>query len=285
MEYWSLEQAKLGKKTPPPLAGRVAFITGAGGAIGCGIADELLGAGCHVYLTDVDDARLDAVATRLRETHGAARLATGRMDVTDTASVTAAVGDCVRRFGGIDVVVPNAGIAHVAPLADMDDAAWQRAVAVNLDGTMRTLRAAAQVFAAQRSGGSVVVQASKNVFAPGASFGAYSASKAGALQLARVAALEFAPLGVRVNAINADAVFGDDAVPSGLWAEVGPDRMRARGLDAAGLRDYYRERSLLGEEVTARHVGRAVVFFASNQTPTTGAVLPVDAGVPGAFPR
>ena len=92
-------------------------------------------------------------------------------------------------------------------------------------------------------------------------------------------------MGVSVNMINADAVFGDDDVPSGLWEEVGPDRMRARGLDPQGLRDYYRDRSLLKREVTPEHVGAAVVFFASGATPTTGATLPVDAGVPGAFPR
>ena len=90
---------------------------------------------------------------------------------------------------------------------------------------------------------------------------------------------------MRVNVINADAVFGDEQIPSQLWAEVGPDRMRARGINEAQLRDYYRERSLLKEPVTARHVGEAVAWFASMRTPTTGAVLPVDGGLPEAFPR
>ena len=148
------------------------------------------------------------------------------------------------------------------------------------------LKSAASLFEAQGTGGSVVIQASKNVFAPGASFGAYSASKAGSHQLGKIAALELAPLGVRVNMINADAVFGaQDGVSSKLWDAVGPDRMKSRGLDEQGLRDYYRERSLLKCEVTPSHVGEAVVFFARQATPTTGATLPVDAGVPGAFPR
>mgnify|MGYP000617894838 CR=1 FL=1 len=138
-----------------------------------------------------------------------------------------------------------------------------RVLEVNTTATMLVLKAAAAVFAAQQTGGSVVVQASKNTFAPGANFGAYSASKAAALQLMRIAAIEFAPLGVRVNAINADAVFGDDAVPSQLWQEVGPDRMRARSLDPQGLREHYRERSLLKETITPRHVGEAVAFFAA----------------------
>ena len=167
----------------------------------------------------------------------------------------------------------------------MNAEAFRRVVDVNLTGTMLVIRAAAQIFERQGTGGNVVVQASKNVFAPGAGFGAYSASKAGAAQIAKVAALELAPIGVRVNSINADAVFGDDEVSSGLWDEVGPDRMRSRGLDPDGLRAFYRERSLLKVAVTPAHVGRAVLFFASSQTPTTGAVLPVDGGVAEAFPR
>jgi NAD(P)-dependent dehydrogenase (short-subunit alcohol dehydrogenase family) len=167
----------------------------------------------------------------------------------------------------------------------MDHAHFERVLAVNATATMSVLRAAAGVLRAQGTGGSVVLQASKNVFAPGAGFGAYSASKAAALQLGRIAALEFAEFGVRVNMVNADAVFGDDEVPSQLWAEVGPERMRARGLDPAGLRAWYRDRSLLKVAVTPAHVGEAVVFFASQRTPTTGAVLPVDGGLPEAFPR
>jgi NAD(P)-dependent dehydrogenase (short-subunit alcohol dehydrogenase family) len=156
---------------------------------------------------------------------------------------------------------------------------------VNAQGTLHVLQAAASILRAQGTGGSIIVQASKNAFAPGAGFGAYSASKAAALQLTRIAALEFAEFGVRCNAINADAVFGDDAVPSQLWQEVGPDRMRARGLDERGLREFYRERSLLKTTVLPQQVGAAVVFFAAMQTPTTGAVLPVDGGLPEAFPR
>lgn len=284
MEYWSLEQAKLGTRRPPPLAGRVALLTGGAGAIGHGIARELLEAGAHVFLTDVRADGLERAAALLREALPGAPLETGPLDVTDTASVEAAFDACVLAFGGLDVLVPNAGIAHVSALSDMDDAAFRRVVDVNLTGTMTVLRAAARLFERQGTGGAVVLQASKNVFAPGAQFGAYSASKAGAHQLGKIAALELAPLGVRVNMINADAVFGDD-VPSGLWDEVGPDRMRARGLDPAGLREHYRKRSLLGVPVTARHVGRAVVFFASEATPTTGATLPVDAGIAAAFPR
>jgi len=283
MEYWPLELAKLGAAKEPVLAGQVALVTGAAGAIGCGIVEALLEHGACVFATDVDSARLQVVTERFGKHRG--QLATGVADVTDARSVAGLFHECVLAFGGVDCVVPNAGIAHVSRLEAMDPDRFAKVMAVNTTGTMLVLKEAAAVFRAQRTGGSVVVQASKNTFAPGAGFGAYSASKAAQLQLARIAALEFAEYGVRVNTINADAVFGDEAVPSQLWQEVGPGRMQARGLDEKGLREFYRQRSLLKVAVLPRHVGEAVVFFASERTPTTGAVLPVDGGLPEAFPR
>jgi NAD(P)-dependent dehydrogenase (short-subunit alcohol dehydrogenase family) len=125
----------------------------------------------------------------------------------------------------------------------------------------------------------------KNVFSPGAQFGAYSATKAAAHQLARVASLELAALGVRVNMVAPDAVFAHGRWRSGLWATVGPERMKARGMSEKELEDYYRNRNLLKARVTAEHVARAVLFFVTRQTPTTGATIPVDGGLPEATPR
>ena len=283
MEYWPLEVAKLGKKQPPELAGQVALVTGAAGAIGAGVAEVLLERGACVFATDIDADRLQQLQSHLSG-YGI-RVATHVADLTDAAAVDAAFAACAVRFGGVDCVVPNAGIAHVSSIEDMDEATFARVLDVNATATMLVLKAAARMFRLQQTGGSVVLQASKNVFAPGARFGAYSASKAAALQLGRIAAMEFAEQSVRVNMVNADAVFGDEEIPSQLWAEVGPDRMRARGFDESQLRDYYRERSLLKQPVTPRHVGEAVAWFASMRTPTTGAVLPVDGGLPEAFPR
>jgi NAD(P)-dependent dehydrogenase (short-subunit alcohol dehydrogenase family) len=130
-----------------------------------------------------------------------------------------------------------------------------------------------------------VLISSKNVFDPGAAFGAYSASKAAAHQISKIAALELAEMGVRVNMVNPDAVFGDATVSSKLWDYIGPERMKSRDLDPEGLKEYYRQRNLLKTSVLAEHVGNAVVFFASEKTPTTGATLPVDGGVQAAFPR
>jgi rhamnulose-1-phosphate aldolase/alcohol dehydrogenase len=281
MEYWSLEQAKLGSRERPVLGGEVALVTGGAGAIGEGVAASLLDAGAHVVLADRDGERLEAVAARL----ASPALSGVVCDVADERSVERAFDEATRRFGGVDLLVLGAGIARAGRLDALSLDEFRSAVDVNLVGTFLTLRAGLRRLARQGTGGNVVLISTKNVFAPGAEFGAYSASKAGAHQLARIAALEGAAHGVRVNLINADAVFGDTANPSGLWREVGPARAAARGLPAERLPDFYRERNLLRIRVTPRHVGQAVVFFASQKTPTTGAVLPIDGGLPEAFPR
>ena len=207
------------------------------------------------------------------------------LDVTDAASVSAAFEKTIEAFGGIDIVVINAGLAHVSPLVGMNLDAFRKLERVNVEGTLLLLSQAGKLFALQNTGGDVVLVSTKNVFAPGAKFGAYSATKAAAHQLCRIASIEFAEMGVRVNMVAPDAVFSHGATKSGLWAQVGPDRMKARGLDEKGLEEYYRQRNLLKARVTAEHVARAVVFFVTRQTPTTGATIPVDGGLPDASPR
>jgi rhamnulose-1-phosphate aldolase/alcohol dehydrogenase len=284
MEYWVLEQAKLGKGADAPLAGQVAVVTGALGAIGFGICRKLVVAGAHVVLTDLDPERLAAAVKEL-DPKGKGVADAIAMDVTDEDAVRAAFEEICRRYGGVDVLVLNAGIAHVSPVAELETAALRRVMDVNFMGYFTVLREAARLMRRQATGGNVIVNSSKNVFAPGKDFGAYSASKAAGHQLAKVAAMELAADGIRVNLVNADAVFGDPKRPSGLWQEVGPARARSRGLDPADLEGFYRGRNLLKTRITPEHVGNAVVFFATNQTPTTGATLPVDGGVAEAFPR
>ena len=285
MEYWSLEQAKLGKGKLPSLAGKSALVTGGGGAIAVGIGKQLLAAGARVFMTDIDAERLNVVQQRLAAQFGAEQVTAVVMDVTDSASVAAGMKQVVEAVGGLDILVPNAGIAHVATLAELDESKLRQVLEVNLVGVFQVIKAAVPLFRRQGTGGHIVINSSKNVFDPGAAFGAYSASKAGAHQLGKIAALELAEMGVRVNMINPDAVFDAEEVSSGLWDVIGPDRMRSRNLDPAGLKEYYRQRNLLKTEVLADHVGNAVVFFASGQTPTTGATLPVDGGIAAAFPR
>jgi NAD(P)-dependent dehydrogenase (short-subunit alcohol dehydrogenase family) len=285
MEYWSLEQAKLGKEVEKPLARQVALVTGAAGAIGVGICLELVKAGAHVVLTDIDAAGLERARERVAKAGGSSCCTAVQMDVTDERSVQDAFAHACRTFGGVDIVVPNAGIAHVASLAATEQTDWKRVIDVNLGGYFLTMREGARVLKLQGLGGNIVINASKNVFGPGADFGAYSASKAAGHQLGKVAAIELAPLGIRVNMINADAVFAEGETPSGLWQEIGADRAKSKGIAPEALEEHYRERNLLRAKISGAHVGRAVVFFAANQTPTTGATLPVDGGVAAAFPR
>jgi len=285
MEYWSLQQKKLDRTPPPLLQGQAALVTGAGGAIGYGIADRLLASGAVVVISDIDEARLQKVHSILARRYGESQVESIVFDVTDFKSVEDAFIEISRRLGGLDLVVPNAGIAHVAKIEELDPQKFDQVIAVNLTGTFNVIKASIPVFRRQGTGGNIVIISSKNVFDPGAAFGAYSASKAGVHQISKIAALELAELGVRVNLINPDAVFGDEEVPSKLWELVGPERMKSRGLDPQGLREYYRQRNLLKVRVTAEHVGNGVVFFASEGTPTTGATLPVDGGIPAAFPR
>lgn len=285
MEYWALQQKKMEGISPLPLQGQIALITGAGGAIGLGIADRLLAAGSVVVLSDVDETSLKKVHAVLLRKYEPSRMENLIFDVADYEAVEKAFQEISRRIGGIDIVVPNAGIAQVSRVENLESRAFDRVMDVNLKGTFHAIKASIPIFRRQGTGGNIIVVSSKNVFDPGVAFGAYSASKAGAHQLAKIAALELAELGVRVNLVNPDAVFGDEEIPSKLWEHVGPDRMKARGLNAEGLKEYYRQRNLLKVQVTAEEVGNAVVFFASGATPTTGATLPVDGGIPAAFPR
>ena len=274
-----------------PLAGKTAVVTGAAGAIGAGICRGLLKKGCRVAATDIAPANLQSLVDELRRTQNLPpdvacdRVIGVVLDVTDRRSVEDGFGDVARTWGGIDIVIVNAGIAMVSSLLDMDLEAFRRLERVNVDGALLTLGEAGRCMKAQGTGGDIVLVSTKNVFAPGAQFGAYSATKAAAHQLARIASLEFAAYGVRVNMVSPDAVFGEGERRSGLWTEVGPSRMKARGLDEKGLEEYYRSRNLLKARVTPEHVANAVLFFVTRQTPTTGATIPVDGGLPDSTPR
>ena len=266
------------------LAGKVALVTGSAGAIGAGICRGLLEAGCNVVATDISAENLASLVEDLSSI-ATAEITGVVTDVTDEDSVAAAYDQAALKWGGVDIVVINAGIAHVALLVDMDPEAFRNLEKVNIEGTLLTLAESGRHMMRQGTGGDIVLTSTKNVFAPGASFGAYSSTKAGSHQLARIASLEFAADDIRVNMVSPDAVFSDGDRKSGLWAEVGPSRMKARGLDEDGLEEYYRGRNLLKSAVTPRHVFNAVHFFVTRQTPTTGATIPVDGGLPDATPR
>ncbi len=284
MEYRSLQHTKLQSDRRLPLSHHVALVTGAAGAIGSGIAQELLEQGCHVAVTDLGGEPLVRLADELKAGFGPRVLAIP-LDITDPESVAEGFGAVIRTWGGIDLLVLNAGAAHVAALSELGLESFRKLEKINIEGMLTMLAESSRHFKLQGTGGDIVMISTKNVFAPGARFGAYSATKAAGHQLARIASQEFAEFDVRVNMVAPDAVFSHGTRRSGLWAEIGPERMAARGLSPEGLEEYYRNRNLLKARITARHVARAVLFFATRQTPTTGATLPVDGGLPDATPR
>ena len=207
------------------------------------------------------------------------------LDVTDPVSVAEGFRTVARAWGGVDLVILNAGAAHVSALTEMHLESFRKLQKINVEGNLLMLAESARHFKLQGTGGDIVLISTKNVFAPGARFGAYSATKAAGHQLARIASQEFAGMDVRVNMVAPDAVFSHGARKSGLWTEIGPERMAARGLSPEGLEEYYRNRNLLKARVTAQHVAKAVLYFATRQSPTTGATIPIDGGLPDATPR
>ena len=282
-EYWPLELYKLTLAPPDrDLAGRVALVTGAANGLGRAIALRLAQAGAQVVATDVDAAGIEAVAAAIVEREGAGAALACPLDVTRPEAVEGAMERACLEYGGVDVIVSNAGIAHCAPIEQLELADWERSLAVNATGHFLVTRAALRHFRRQGTGGAIVFVATKNVTAPGKDFAAYSASKAAEAQLARVAAIEGGPLGVRVNMVNPDAIFGG----SHLWDGIREQRAAAYGVDPDKLETVYRGRTLLGLEVRAEDVAEAVLFLASDRSSrTTGTMLPVDGGVREAFVR
>ena len=221
MEMREIQRRKLGDDSDRPLAGPVVIVSGGAGAIGAAVADCCIAAGAHVALTDVDETRLAEIVSRIEEKHGAGRSLGVPMDVTNEKSVHDGYERVALHYGGVDVVVPNAGIAHVSPIEALSLEDFRRVMDVNAIGYFLFMREGIRLLKSQGLGGHIIISASKNVFGPGKDFGAYSASKAAGHQLGKVAAIELAPDNIRVNMINADAVFGDPETPSGLWATVG----------------------------------------------------------------
>jgi rhamnulose-1-phosphate aldolase/alcohol dehydrogenase len=282
-EYWPLELYKLTLAAAErELARRVVLVTGAGSGLGRAIALHLARAGAHIVVTDLVAQSAARTAREISEKHADAGVLTRVLDVTREADIAAAFEHAVLEFGGLDVVISNAGHAHCAPIESLHLADWERSLAVNATGHFLVVREALRHFRAQGIGGSVVCVATKNVVAPGADFAAYSAAKAAEAQLARVAAIEGGPLGVRVNMVNPDAIFAG----THLWDDIGKERARAHGIPPEDIEAFYRKRSLLGVEVRAEDVAEAVLFLASDRSSrTTGCMIPVDGGVREAFVR
>lgn len=265
LEYWPLQLAKLARSRPAgPLTGRVALVTGAASGIGRACAAELLARGAAVVGWD-----LSAGVATVFDTPAWLGL---QADVADEAAPAAALAAGVDAFGGLDVLVVAAGIFPAAAhLGELSMATWRKTMAVNVDSVAALYGLAHPLLAAAPGGGRVAVVASKNVPAPGPGAAAYSASKAALTQLSRVAALEWAADGIRVNMVHPDAVFD-----TGLWT---PELLAARAAHYGVTVDAYKRRNLLRAEVTSADVGRLVAAMAGDEfAKTTGAQVPIDGG-------
>lgn len=277
------EVAKL-KDGPSPgrMEGRVFVVTGAASGIGRAVARKLAREGASVVAADVQGELLLGLAEEVRGADDP-EPATAVGDLTDETVISRVVATAISRYGGLDGAVVNAGIGVAGRLEDLSTEAWRRALEVNLNAAFLLTREVLRVLRTQGLGGSLVYVASKNALGPGAGFGAYSVSKAGMVQLMRIAALEGGELGIRANAVNPDAVFGN----SRFWAGgLGRDRAVAHGVPESDLAGFYAARNLLHRQVTTADVAATVAFLLSDDSSrTTGSVIPVDGGVAAAFPR
>ena len=263
MEYWSLEQAKLGAATEKPLVGQIAVITGGAGTIGAATGKAFAAAGAEVALLDVDQPAAEEKAKAI----GAAALAV-KCDVTSPVSVTEAFAQVVEAFGGVDIVVSNAGAAWQGRIGEVEEEVLRKSFEVNFYGHQRVAQAAVKVMLAQGTAGCLLFNVSKQAVNPGANFGPYGLPKAATLLLVRQYAVDYGADGIRANAVNADRI------RSGLLTDTFiAERAKARGVSA---KDYLTG-NLLGREVTAEDVAQAFLHQAL-ELKTTGDVTTVDGG-------
>ena len=284
IEYWLLEEAKLQRMPKPKaLAGRVALVTGGAGGIGSATAERFLKEGACVVLADIDGAAAADVAAGMARVFGADMVRSLAMNVTDEAQVIAAYAETAVEFGGLDILVSNAGIASSAPIEETSLALWNKNMDILSTGYFLVSREAFKCFRTQDIGGSVVFVASKNGLAASPNAAAYCTAKAAEIHLARCLALEGAEAGIRVNVVNPDAVLRGSKIWSGEWLD---QRASTYGKDKEGLEEMYRQRSMLKRAVLPEDIAEGAYFFASDlSAKSTGNILNVDAGNVQAFTR
>ncbi|MDN3243543.1 bifunctional aldolase/short-chain dehydrogenase [Glycomyces tritici] len=281
IEYWDLEEAKLQRlPKPKPLAGRIALVTGAAGGIGKATAERLAAEGACVVIADLDLGKAQAAAAEI----GGADTAIGiACNVTDEAAVASAIDAAALAFGGVDLVVNNAGLSLSKPLLETTAADWDLQHDVMAKGSFLVSREAARLMVAQRMGGDIVYIASKNSVFAGPNNIAYSATKADQAHQVRLLAAELGGHGIRVNGVNPDGVVRGSGIFAGGW---GAERAAVYGVEEARLGEYYAGRTLLKREVLPSSVADAVYALVGPDLGlTTGVHIPVDSGNPQGFLR
>jgi len=284
IEYWLLEEAKLQRMPKPKaLAGRVALVTGGAGGIGSATAERYLQEGACVMLADINDDALATTLDNLASRFGADVVRQVNMNVTDEVAVASAYADIAVEFGGVDILVSNAGIASSAPVEETSLALWNKNMDILSTGYFLVSREAFKVMRVQDMGGAIVFVASKNGLAASPNASAYCTAKASEIHLARCLALEGAEAGIRVNVVNPDAVLRGSKIWEGDWLE---QRAGTYGTDKDGLEEMYRQRSMLKRSVLPEDIAEAAYFFAADTSAkSTGNIINVDAGNVQAFTR
>lgn len=284
IEYWLLEEAKLQRMPKPKsLAGRVALVTGGAGGIGRATAERLLGEGACVILADIDAEALKVTYEDFSRRYTPDAVRSVQLNVTDEAGVIASYAEASVEFGGVDILVSNAGIASSAPIETTELSMWTRNIDILATGYFLVSREAFRLFRRQNIGGNVVFVASKNGLAASPNASAYCAAKAAEIHLARCLALEGAEGGIRVNTVNPDAVLRGSKIWNGEWRE---QRAASSNLQVDELEEHYRKRSLLKLNVLPEDIAEAVYFLASDASAkSTGNIINVDAGNAQSFTR
>ncbi|MBB3384153.1 MULTISPECIES: bifunctional rhamnulose-1-phosphate aldolase/short-chain dehydrogenase [unclassified Rhizobium] len=284
IEYWLLEEAKLQRMPKPKsLAGRVAFVTGGAGGIGRATAARLVGEGACVVLADIDQAALEGTQADFAKMFGADAVRSVKLDVTKEDAVITAFAEACVEFGGVDILVSNAGIASSAPIESTELSMWNRNIDILATGYFLVSREAFRLFRRQNLGGNVVFVASKNGLASSPNAAAYCTAKAAEIHLARCLALEGAEAGIRVNTVNPDAVLRGSKIWNGEWRE---QRAASSKIEVDELEEHYRKRSMLKLNVFPEDIAEAIYFLASDlSAKSTGNIINVDAGNAQSFTR
>ncbi|HZS79681.1 MAG TPA: bifunctional aldolase/short-chain dehydrogenase [Ktedonobacteraceae bacterium] len=285
VEYWPLEQYKL-KQAPPEreFSRQVVLVTGAAGGIGSATCRRLAQDGAQIVATDIDLDGAEQLAKYLNERYGAGRAVAVKMNVTDETSVKVAFEQAALAFGGVDVIVSNAGLASSAPITETTLAEWNKNWNVLATGYFLVAREGFRLLEKQGRGGNIVFVASKNALVAGKNAAAYSTAKAAEAHLARCLAEEGGQFGIRVNTVNPDAVLAGSRIWDSNWRK---ERAATYGVAPDQLEEVYRKRTTLGVNILPEDIAEAVAFFASptRSIKSTGNILNVDGGVAAAYPR
>lgn len=284
IEYWLLEEAKLQRQPKPkPLSGRVALITGSAGGIGKAIAKKFVEEGACVMLNDLNPERLEETKNAFLQLFGKDVVAATLLDVSDNQSITAALNETALTFGGVDIIVNNAGISISQPLLEHSEAQWDKLYDILVKGQFLVSQAGVQVLRKQGFGGDILNIVSKNAVVAGPNNAGYGSAKAAQAHLTRLLAAELGPDQIRVNSVNPDAVIADSNIWAGGWAE---GRAKAYGISVEELPAYYAKRTLLNKIILPEDIANACFAFVGGLlSKSTGNAINVDGGIAMGFLR